>query len=405
MRNRYVSFDRVDSSFRTGKKSRVDYWVRRFGVCGSPCRSGGRSLLHFAAEYGWNEEIGKWRDAGLIDNVSVKTEGEEPIHFAARRGSAATISELIKAGASLEAETPRGETALLLVPSYRPDVMNFVISKGGSPFAKTKEGETFLHSICQDERVIIDDVLEFAGRYRALMEAEYRGRTPLATAWRMGRLVLCEKLVGLGADVSRLWKGLPKGEDALVELSRGQDRGRAMSFLLDGGVPLDRAEEALEHCASGMKSDMFGVLAKRGVRLSKESADKSWWVVLCSPDEKRVRPMARVLVSNGYYPPTSEEFSISVAKGLIDDKSAVRVVKESPTGAEIKSALFDRVRYFGDDMKGVVSSLIASGEFPSQEEMSSMKKHFSAEVTAEIERMYLKVGGVKVGRASLARGL
>lgn len=124
------------------------------------------------------------------------------------------LVSLVSMGADLEATDEQGNTALLESIGL-PDVPEFLIKKGASIIATTKEGDSALHLSCLRGRISTARLL--IERQAAVNAKNHEGTTPLHFACLSGQVDCVELLIQGGADVQTANK---QGEDPLFWAAR-----------------------------------------------------------------------------------------------------------------------------------------------------------------------------------------
>ena len=96
--------------------------------------------LFLAAVNGNNNQIAKLLAQGLDINVS-NAERETALHMAAARGHYSTVIYLINNGAYVNARTIKSWLPLHHAVRFRrPNIANFLVKRGSSPYEKTSDG-------------------------------------------------------------------------------------------------------------------------------------------------------------------------------------------------------------------------------------------------------------------------
>jgi ankyrin repeat protein len=109
-----------------------------------------RTALHGAAWFNHHEIVQMLIENGAdLNPHSTWADGETPLHFAARNGSAEAIQVLIDADADLDVQTEVGGTPLInmlrKVARYNPEIISLLLTGGANPNLQDVDGNTALH--------------------------------------------------------------------------------------------------------------------------------------------------------------------------------------------------------------------------------------------------------------------
>lgn len=157
----------------------------------------GRSLLHIVAGLNHPEAIEMARvciERGMGVNLTDDTM-TTPLHLACENGDLGTVSLLVKAGASMMAETVTGVLPLFLLAkrefrsSEKPlQLVEEIVEKEPRQLEhRTKDNSTLLHFACRSSRPQSAPIIRyFLSKGCSLMEKNQRGHTPLQLAVAAG---------------------------------------------------------------------------------------------------------------------------------------------------------------------------------------------------------------------------
>jgi ankyrin repeat protein len=125
-----------------------------------------------------------------------------PLHDAARAGDLEKVRALIDQGATIDAQSERGETPLILaILAGHIDVVELLILHGADVMARNERGLTPLHAAAYSGSAELARLLLEHGS--ALEDtANVSGATPLMLAAEENRIAVAELLIHRGADVS-----------------------------------------------------------------------------------------------------------------------------------------------------------------------------------------------------------
>jgi ankyrin repeat protein len=125
-----------------------------------------------------------------------------PLHDAARAGDLEKVRALIDQGATIDAQSERGETPLILaILEGHADVVELLIARGADVMARNERGLTPLHAAAYSGNV---ELARFLLDHGAALEdrANVSGATPLMEAAEQNHVGVAELLMARGADVS-----------------------------------------------------------------------------------------------------------------------------------------------------------------------------------------------------------
>ena len=159
------------------------------------------------------------------------------------RDNALTLTQLlIDAGADINLQNQRGETALSIAMYYCVDAVSFLLQRGADPNIADRRGDTVLHDLARAHPARVETLLgEFLAAGADINQQNRSGQTPLirSTFGSAARLVTAAALLDRGADPN-LQDG--RGNTALHELARRKDdagAGPVLKELLDRGAALE----------------------------------------------------------------------------------------------------------------------------------------------------------------------
>ena len=261
----------------------------------------GRTALHRAAERGDSQLVTQLLAAGAQVNAPVRSDeplssdwGDTALHLAALNGRADVVKLLIARGANVNASNDRGATPLHLAVEH-PAVIGQLLAAGARIDALDARGRTPLHwaaigSAQQGLAALLDH-----GATANVQDHE--GQTPLHLAARNGDATAVTELLRGGADV--------KPADALgvtpLHLTTTTRTRAAADVLVRAGAPVD-ARDALGctplHEATRRRSDaVVALLLNAGAQPTV--ADRTGATPLHIASRRGDTSVARLLLSKG----------------------------------------------------------------------------------------------------------
>ena len=229
--------------------------------------------IHDAARQGDEHRVSELLAAGA--DVNAKDEdGRTPLHWAAGSGQAGAVKALLAAGADVNAKGNEGLTPLHAAAVMgRAGVVNALLGAGADMNAKLEDGWTPLHTAAYSGGPGAVEVLLAAG---AKVNAKgNEGETPLHSAARGGQAGVVTTLLAAGADVNA------KGNEGVtpLHLAAGNGQAGAVTALLAAGAkvnaraggkltPLDAARHWMEETEESVKpfQEVIRTLKAHGAR-------------------------------------------------------------------------------------------------------------------------------------------
>jgi ankyrin repeat protein len=207
-----------------------------------------RTALHGAAWFNHHEIVQMLIENGAdLNPHSTWADGETPLHFAARNGSAEAIQVLIDADADLDVQTEVGRTPLMSVlisnpPSNLPEIVTLLLDGGANPNLQDGDGNTALHYASRrgsslGVRVEAIAILIEHGAALDLENDEGQTAVDVAATEEMAEMLRAAGAVEQEAlDLEGL--NLAELDSLLLEAVRSDDLG-AIEQLLDAGADSD----------------------------------------------------------------------------------------------------------------------------------------------------------------------
>jgi ankyrin repeat protein len=261
----------------------------------------GRTALHRAAERGDARRVTQLLAAGAQVNAQIRSDeplssdwGDTPLHLAALNGRAEVVKLLIARGADVNAANDRGATALHLAVEH-PAVIGQLLAAGAKIDAIDARGRTPLHwaalgSAQQGLAALLD-------HGASANVQDHEGQTPLHLAARAGNATTVTELLRGGADM-KLADTLGVTPLHLATTTRAR---AAADVLVRAGAPVD-ARDALGstplHEAARRRSDAaVALLLNAGAQATV--ADRSGATPLHIASRRGDTSIARLLLSKG----------------------------------------------------------------------------------------------------------
>lgn len=226
---------------------------------------------------------------------AIDEDGETPLSFAARMGSAEIVKALLNAGANIEAKDNNGETPLYRA-SYngRVGVVKELLASSPAPDLNVKNyrGWTALHSAYDNAE--ITKLLLDAGANAHVTDEE--NTTPLVLAVRRGYDETFCHLLNAVADSDAVGEIL-----SAVHSAAGSGRLEMLQLLVEKGANLHAENEdgttALHIAASNGRESVVNLLLKNGADIHKES--KEYGTPLMAAAQNSNVNVAKLLLEKG----------------------------------------------------------------------------------------------------------
>lgn len=265
---------------RCGRTDLLAWMLKNDGELLSVPTSGGKSLLHVAAEGGQVETVRWLLDRSLA--VDLLSEDSSPLFemtplcAAAAEGQIETARLLLLRGAAIEAPTGRSnQTRGLLYDGYTPlltacigghaDMVTFLLDQGADIEAATTERMTALSVAASDGHL---DLCRLLLKRGAKINGKSPTNTPLHSAAEAGHLEVVKLLVAEGADVNA---GAAEGKTPLVATAGSgnsqPERTEIVKFLLDQGARTDVGPDLLPKALESLDPVRVRLILEAGARV------------------------------------------------------------------------------------------------------------------------------------------
>jgi ankyrin repeat protein len=235
-----------------------------------------RTLLFFACQSGQANKIKLLLKYGADPNISTKGDVEDkgmtPLMKAVSEWVSPntmdieTIRALIKAGAKVNAQTERGNTALMYAASMprqglSSDIIRLLIESGADVKIKTKNGRNVLFSLSYELEPEIVKLLLEKGADPKQKDAD--GATPLMVQCKPDIIKI---LIDAGTDVSARTKD---GKTALIVLPEFCHDPASYQHLVEAGADINAKDKdgrnALYYAVHYRQFDVSKYLIKAGI--------------------------------------------------------------------------------------------------------------------------------------------
>ena len=241
------------------------------GASANETNDEGFAVLHLAAAGDSTAILSQLIAAGADVNAAAEGTSITPLHVAASRSESAVATLLLDAGASVAAVTAQGATPLhLAVQQGHAATARVLIEAGASANAEYPQGGVTLlhHAASQGARDLAAVLIEGGADMEATDAA---GHTPLhhvaARVYEDGEQGVAKLLIDAGANVNaRDGRGL-----TALHMAVGSNRHELATALLDAGANIDAAASAsaagatpLHIAAAGGWLDCVELLLRRG---------------------------------------------------------------------------------------------------------------------------------------------
>ena len=195
--------------------------------------SDGETPLHIAAKRGYSETVSQLVKAGA--NVEAQDQnGNTPLHLAASNGHTGTVCNLVNAGANVDSTNGNGDTALLLPIAERHIQTSWKLIYLGAAFEpQNTQGHTALLLACKKH---LDPMFwELHKKGASLEVSDNDGNTSLHQAIMTGHETMVCELVAAGANVQTR----NKNGDSTLLLAAKSDFTPAALKLLEAGASVE----------------------------------------------------------------------------------------------------------------------------------------------------------------------
>jgi len=192
----------------------------------------GNTMLHYAAEWGFNNAISLIIRSGIPVDVANAT-GQTPLFMAVKGDSPSTIRVLVENNANLNTRDTQGNSVLHAAVRWNAIISaTFLLSSGIDINAHSLNGNTPLHDAVILSMPEIETLLLRNGANTEVRNMD--GNTPFMEAVRGGLIPSIEKLSQFNADSStRNTRG-----DTPLHIAVGMERLDIINMLLNMGVSI-----------------------------------------------------------------------------------------------------------------------------------------------------------------------
>ena len=223
----------------------------------------GRSVLHFAAQYGLLHMIELLAEQGLNVNLD-DDEGWTPLHYAATHGQLESVRTLLRLGGRESMTKVAGIYGTPLhqaVAGGHKDIVSLLLNEGCPIIVVNTKGKSVLLFAAECGQIHMIELLAEQGLNVNLGDDE--GWTPLHYAAAFGQLELVLTLLRLGGRESMTKVAGADGTPLHQAVAGGHKD--TVSLLLNEGCPINVVGSAL-HCAARFgQTHMIEILAKQGL--------------------------------------------------------------------------------------------------------------------------------------------
>ena len=235
--------------------------------------SRGRSVLHFAAQYGHLHMIEMLSGQGFNVNID-DDEGLTPLHYAAACGHLESVHTLLRLGgrkSMTKVAVNAGTPLHLAVEGGHKDIVSLLLNEGCPINVVDSKGRSVLHYAAECGQIHMIEMLAEKGLNVNIGDIE--GWIPLHDAAACGQLESVRTLLRVGGRES-MTKVAGAGGTPLHQAVAGGHK-EILSLLLNEGCPINIVGSAL-HCAAQFgQTHMIEMLAERGLYVNIGD-DKGW---------------------------------------------------------------------------------------------------------------------------------